>query len=674
MRRPLKRIFHALLIVVVVFWPPTFLYLYYYARKSTDESNLSSGKNATFIEKHTVNLLEEGLFREACSFLKNSYDNRIIATYGIETESVQCHQPQDLDISKYKIIHGGKIHSIETSAGMVAYKVHQIGDAKFLLSQVIGGDNSYMSLLSKNPRTLIMGLLVDTAIAVWIVLVMWIVFVLRNIENMRLLYRKTHRVPLWHKAIDKLAKLFEGGDEASIKSMQNISAVEIDNLRKELLYYTDTLEYALIEELKERGSTSFPISFRGTVARIDINGYGAFNYEGNDSYLSIVKKSFAWLSAECAHRYGGLFEERVGDMVVYIFLGDCSEQRAASFVRDFSHEFSSLKFSFLHHKDISFKVKSSIISSQLEMDVAPSKYDYSGSALYRSDRVLGDIAAKEKSSNVLVILPDSYPALSSIAKEPYMAATESKKEVSINVAYINSFYSFRDNPSLGHLHLGEDGLRQQLDYLVDKEIPTTDRLAVADRLLKSLRTKRVSESLSSAWLNTVINLSGDGDSTQPLLSTTISLGRNLVPYNNWRPDYSSTILSVAEKMDGRSIANTIELFAMWNDFDSAKTIFEKACDIPDSYRLRGNYLLTQGLYELSEHLFDELISMIKSSNPRLRDSGIYAGSMLIILKKEKDYTELATYDGYYKLLGVLRDLPPLSDQLNGFIAKALHEG
>ncbi|UOF00831.1 nucleotidyl cyclase domain-containing protein [Bdellovibrio reynosensis] len=660
----IKKALKVILIVILLFWPPTFFYLAYYTHRANQQTNEKSGNDISFTEKHTVSLLKNEMYREACSFLKRAYDRNEVTIYGIESESVQCYMPEDVDIAAYPIHEEGKIHTIRISTGTLAYKKQTIGQAKLLLAQTVGSKLSYFELFRQNPFELSMGLLVDTLIAAWLVIAMWAIFVLRNIEHMRQLYRRTHKVPFWYKPINRLAAILEIEQEANITSIQQASARELSYLRSELVYYADTLEYALLEELKLKHDVTFPFSFKGTVARVDINEYGSYNYEGNDAYLLKVKKTFAWLSAECAYRYGGLFEERVGDMVVYVFLGSDAEMRAAAFVRDFSAEFSALKFEFLNHRDVTLHVKSSIVTSPIEMDVAPSKYDYSGPALYLSDRMLGNIDEQEKKKNILVMLPEEFSEVSSIAKQPYLERSVSRKEATLTVCYINSFYDFNDNISLGTYHLGEEGISQQLNFLLKDAEDSVTKIKVAENLLKNLRVKRVSPGISEKWLHTTLSLLRTKASDPNVVATAISLGKTLVPKNNWKPEYSAELLANSDAMDGRMMANSVELFAKWNDFESAQVLNQKVEDDPDPYRTKGNYILAAGLNGLSESIFDQIIEMIKSDDDRLKDSGIYAGAMLIILYREKDYTAIVTYNGYHRLLKVLNETSIKSARLN----------
>lgn len=654
---------------MVLFWPPSLFYVSFYSKMASQEQVLKHGKELQYLDNHLEVLLINNLGIEGCRALSKAYSEGLIAGYSLDAESVNCREPEALDLSLFQITGPNKIHSLELAGDHLSYKLLESDNNRaFIVAKNIDV-KSLVDFVKQSPASFLRGFLIDTAIAIWLVFALWSLFILRNIEGLRKIYRKNHGSPFWFKLLDQVASWIEDQDGVTIQNIHATNKKQLNKLIEERSYYSETLEYTLISELKDSAKDiQFPYRFKGTVARVDINGYGQYIYEGNRPYLLEMKKVFEWTAAECAYRYQGLFEGRAGDMVVYVFRGLNAEKRAAAFVRDFSLEFSSHKFDFLHHKSVTLFVKASIATSDLVMEASPSKYDFDGDALYLTDRMFGELEEEDKKKNVLVLFPSDSEGMKEIVKKAYASKTISRKEATLTVSYFDNFYEFTEKPDQCEFHLGDTGLRQQIEFVCNSSASEITKTQIVQKLLGTLRVKRVHEELSKTWLNSLDYLLKNKSDQTKLIASFISLGREVVPVKNWIPLFSETIVNAKDLLDDRSKANAIELLAFWNDLTSVNAIFIGEMGT-DSYRLRANYILSHGLVNPTEKTFSEIIEMIQDGDERLQDSGLYAAATLIISLQEKDISELVTFKGYHELIKVMSAQTPSSERLKAFIDK-----
>lgn len=667
----IKKISKYLGLTVILFWPPVFVYLSHYAGKASREHIARQGYELGFLDEQLQVFLENDLALEACRVLKKSFQDKMIAGYSVDSVVGQCREPSTLDLSSFKITEPQKIHSVEVEGKILDYKLSHYGDsAIFMVVSRPQGQSIYTYFLM-NPVGFIKSFGFDTLIALWLVFALWSVFVLRNIEDVRNLYRKNHTPPFWFKALNGLASWLESDDQVTLSKIHHTQKKQLSKLVEERSYYADTLEYTLLNDFAAASEKiTFPYSFTGTVARVDINGYGQYIYEGNRPYLLEMKKVFEWTAAECAYRYQGLFEGRAGDMVVYVFKGTQAEERAVAFVRDFSLEFSSHRFDFLNHKGIQLFVKSSVATSNLVMAASPSKYDFDGDALYLTDRMFGELEEGDKKINVLVLFPQDYTKVSRLVKPSYLTKNISRKEATLEVSYHDEFYSFADSPILADLFVGNQALNEQMDFFVDTRIPEKERNDILLVLLRELRVKKVPLELSEAWYRTLVTLFKADQRELRIIASIFSLGRLLVPPQNWSQKFSDLIVKHKISLDIRSRANAIELVANWNDFKTIDEIYEDII-APESYRMQANFVLSRSLQSPSEEDFKDIIAMIKSSDEKLSQSGIFAGATLVITLADRNISELVTFNGFHKLVAVLKTSQGRSERLNALIEKAL---
>lgn len=673
MNRHIVNAFRLILIVAFLFWPPTFLYLSYNASKTTKLWQKRKGEALSQLQNNTASLLRNGLYREACGILKQSYDHKELKAFGVESDTIRCFRPENLSFEDFNIKEEGKIHVVNTSIGKFAYQQISSGKARALIADVIDEKLSFIDLFKDDPWEMSLGLAVDSLIAAWLVFSIWIFLVVRNIESMRLLYRDSHKTPFWFKPINAIASLFDSKNETSAKKIQIAASETISKLTEERTYYAETLEYAILDDIKKVGKSkiNLPYKFFGTVARIDINGYSQFVYEGNRPFLGEMKRVFEWLAAEYAYRYHGLFEGRAGDMVVYVFLGNNAELRAAAFVRDFSEVFSSQRFSFLREQNVQLFVKSSISSSQLEMEASPSKFDFDGDALYLTDRMFGELSPENKKKNILVLFPAVYSNFSKIVKPAFETTIVSKKESALEVSYHDSYFSFDECTDIPQYFLGDEWIEKQLRWLVKTDVSLKDKIAVVN-CLQNLKFKKLAATISSAWLDTLVSLTETDSSFMELKASIISLGSILVPVKNWKLDYSNAVISFSQYNDMRVAANAIEVLAKWNDIDGARNMFNSAkSKYGPSARLLANILLAECIHSLNETNLMSIIRMIKSKDRSYRESGVYAACVLILHLEENNSVAASTFHSYHKIKELLKVQSSQSSRIDKLLNKAL---
>jgi hypothetical protein len=150
----------------------------------------------------------------------------------------------------------------------------------------------------------------------------------------------------------------------------------------------------------------------------------------------------------------------------------------------------------------------------------------------------------------------------------------------------------------------------------------------------------------------------------------IMLGKNLIPDQAWTQDSTEVLLHTPRHIEGRINASVIDVL-MDKDLQSLEKEDQASFKIVNdpSGRTQANMLVFQALKNLDNKVFDELILMIRSSQPHLSKSGIYAACQIISYYKSKNPASLVTYPSYEKTIGLLLQIKgstkiKLSDRLH----------
>lgn len=655
--RKIRTAFKLITLGLLLFWPPAYLYLEYYAELDHKQSLQQQGQDTQAVVVHTQNLLKNGMGFEACEFLQDKATNQKIVGFNIKAEGMQCRFPASLEEQKFAVREPNQVHRIPFENRSLEYLKFLEGDTEVLLIQQPVPFHSLWEVLLRNPFNLATTLFVDSLLAFWIVFVLWMMWVVRNLEKVKSIYRKSE-FPIWLKPFELLIKPFQLDQEEQIYQMQKSASLQLEQIEKEKVYRTETLEYVTLDDLLSENQTApiqFPIHFKGVVVRVDINSYSSLIYQGNRKHLAELKKVFDWTAAECAYRYRGLFEGRAGDEVVYCFKDEGASLRAVAFLRDFMAQISGQEFEFHNQKPLRLFVKASIAASDLTMEASPSKFDFDGDALYFTNRMFGELPHKEE--NILIAFPEYLPEISKLVQAAFETKEITNKEAHLTVSYIRSFKEFQqalsEDPVLAKYFLSDEDLIKQMSYLIDGSQNIYQRLVVARLMYGHLRIRKTNAMPAKAWIKGLSVLDVKNENSHELCAIYLGLGAHLVQKELWSRETTNAVIDFALASDQRSQANAVEVLSKWNDFAGVQSLMtslrHQSPELPEYPRTKANYLMAKGIHQLSEDVLEELVQLMRSRDPNLRLSAIYASTHLILHYQELNFAKLASYGGYLRL-------------------------
>jgi hypothetical protein len=663
---------------LLLFWPPAYFYLEYYAKLDHQQSLEKQSQDTQAVVVHTQNLLKNGMGFEACEFLQDKATNQKIVGFNIKAEGIQCRFPASLEEQKFAVREPNQVHRIPFENRSLEYLKFLEGDTEVLLIQQPVSFHSLWEVLLRNPFNLATTLFVDSLLAFWIVFVLWMMWVVRNLEKVKAIYRKSE-FPIWLKPFELVIKPFQLDQEEQIYQMQKSASVQLEQIEKEKVYRTETLEYVTLDDLLKENQTTpiqFPIQFKGVVVRVDINSYSSLIYQGNRKHLAELKKVFDWTAAECAYRYRGLFEGRAGDEVVYCFKDEGASLRAVAFLRDFMSQISGQDFEFHNQKPTRLFVKASIAASELTMEASPSKFDFDGDALYFTNRMFGELPHKEE--NILIAFPDYLPEISRLVQAAFETREITNKEAHLTVSYIKSFKDFQqalaEDPMLSKYFLSDEDLIQQMQYLTDSQKNIYERLVVARLMYGHLRIRKTNALPAKAWIQGLSAMDVQDDKAHELCAIYLGLGSHLVQKDVWSRDVTNSVIEFALAGDQRSQANAVEVLSKWNDFPGVERLMtslrHRSVELAEYPRTQANYLMAKGVHLLSEDVFEELIQLMRKRDTNIRLSAIYAATQLILHYQELNFAKLASYGGYMRLRKQLvRSQVHMSPRVHSFYSR-----
>lgn len=674
-RRRIKTFIKLTTLGLLLFWPPAYLYLDYYTKVDYENSLKKQAVETQAVVNHTQSLIKNGLGFEACEFLQDKATRQEITGFNIKAQGIQCRFPASLEEQKFAVRAPNQVHRVPFEDKSLEYLKFIEGDAEVLLIQQPVTFFSFWELLKKNPYQLATTLFVDSLLAFWIVFVLWILWVVRNFEKVKAIYRKSE-FPLWLKPLELVIKPFQLDQEEQIYQMQKTASLQLEQIEKEKIYRTETLEYVTLDEVmnQDQGAQiKFPIQFKGVVVRVDINSYSSLIYQGNRRHLAELKRVFDWTAAECAYRYRGLFEGRAGDEVVYCFKDEGAPLRAVAFLRDFMSQISSQEFEFYNQRPIRLFVKASIAASEISMEASPSKFDFDGDALYFTNRMFGELPHKEE--NILIVFPDYYSEIQPLVQAAFETKEITNKEAHLKVSYIRSFKDFKmalsEDPALSKFFLSDQHLIEQIKYLTDAKQNIYERLVVARLMYGHLRIRKTNQLPAKAWIDGLNLLNVQDDKSFEFNAIYLGLGSHLVQRGFWIPEFTEAVIHFALKSDPRSQANAIEVLSKWGDFAGVENLMTSLRHQSQAYvnypRTHANYLMAKGIYQLSEDVFEELILLMKKRDPNIKLSAIYAATQLILFYQDTNFAKLASYSGYLRMRKqLMRSQSHMSPRVSSF--------
>lgn len=610
--------------------------------------------------KNEVNqLISDGNTLEACQKLRSEIDLQTIYFFSIKSSEAECQFPEDLngtveapvknEITKVVRAEGGDpIYIYENEIQNTKW----VALASTIKINLISTDKEY-------TRIILWSVFKNLALVIYIVLAFCFLAILVLAKSIQNQYRKIGKDPLWLKLINKTfgwlqmhdLKILQMTTSASLK--QNLSLMKDQDLLK------TSLEFSILNEIKTNNQ-NIPYSFKGTVTKVDINGYSKIISAGQSQIAFDLTRYIEDFGCELLLRYKGLFEKTVGDEIVVVFKTVDAALLAVAFSRDLMSEISALEFDFQNEKR-RFTLKSSICSSDILFSKRPSGYGFLGNALTYTSRLLDVIKDKEK--NRMSCLHNEADTIKDLVQIPTdVIGFEFKNMAPTNGYILDNFYNidliYSAKPELIKYFRSD----RDLIFLLNKVKTETD-MKILDIIFNSFSDttiKNIQESVKSAWIDSLKAFE------QRVLievkyvfsfSQLIVEGAKLIPVEQWDQKCTDAIASISRYIDGRINASIVDVL-IEKDLNHIAIEQEKSflLDSDQSYRTRGNLIVNQAFFELSDSVFNKMIKMIKSDNELESATGIYCACRVIIYYRKENPAELETYIGFEKLTRILNDI------------------
>ena len=622
-------------------------------------------------------LFNDGLMQGCIQLDANHIANNITGYWA--TQNGNACQQNDQRIQRYKDqITPNEYSSFQFDNGQIYTYYRVLNDkADFIVE---GRTNTEMTIWQRIRYVpgFRKALIKDLILVVYIIFAFIFLGVLILAESIRNQFRKSGEDPRWLKIINKVFGFMQLHDLKVLKFANQALMKQNDDLERDKELLETSLEFSILNEIKLQNQ-KVPYAFQGTVVKVDINGFSKVIAAGHKNATLSLTRALEEYGCELLQRYGGLFEKTVGDEIVVVFKNENSQLNAVAFARDLMEEFSKIEFDFGTEKR-KFTLKSSLNSSLITFSKRPSGYGFSGDALTFTTRLLDVVKLKDR--NVLSLLKESAADVRELIYFPPVADRFEFKNMNPADGYqIDQFMSFEkayaEHANLLKFYKSDTAIL----HIFNKILSESDFEKVKDLLacLSQIQVRRVSPELIQGWKNFIQTLvqsyNAEKISSVPqadfILAQGITLASQLIPNESWDQSCIDLMLSVPRNIQGRVNASVVELLSNKNlvhvVIDQARTFI-----IPNdqSFRTRGNLLLSQGLFQLSDQVFFGILRMLQSPNELEMATGVYTATQLIKHYKATNPAALETFDQYKK---VTQRLQLLRKNKSEQISKRLHE-
>ena len=607
-------------------------------------SKLNSVRNTTQL------LLEKNELLEACQRLDAEITAKNIATYTVIGPENSCYKPEGMS-SLPPISENGKAISFVVKNIPLTFLKMQTGLYNWSISVLTPQKINIWNQL-KNNVALREELIKDLFLVIYIVFSFILCAVLIFAESIQNRYKLKGKDPLWLKVLTKAFGFLQLRDMKIIKSATAALVKKNEELNKDIDLLETSLEFSILNEIKNNNH-KIPYSFYGTVSKVDINGFSKVVAAGQGATTQQMTMNLENFGCELLQRYQGLFEKTIGDEIVVVFKGQNSQQRAMAFSRYLMFEFSQIDFA-IDGEQRRFTLKSAIFSSDITFSKRTAGYGFSGDALTFTTRLMDAVTVKDK--NILSITQSQASEIKLLAKIPENTENFKFKNMADQSGYQISqfndieFILLNGYPEQIEYFRSDEHITYLLNQIQKKSLQVN---LILNALLK-INVRVSSEKISQAWNTTLDSVRINRNLETSEYAKLIMLGKNLIPDQSWNHTNTKALQEVPRHVEGRINASIIDVL-MEKDLQSLEKIDQTSFIIANdlSGRTQANILVFQALSKIENKIFDDLISMIKSSQPNFSKSGIYAACQIISFYKEKNPAALATYPSYEKIIDLL---------------------
>ena len=622
-----------------------------------------------------TSLLSQGRVLEACQRLKADQEAGNVATYLVRSPDADCNYPNGMTSFPPTKING-EVEAFLMNSIPLLFIHDKTFNAEWTFSVVSPEKQSYWQRLKTNPA-LREGLFKDLLIVIYLIFAFIFCAVLILAKSIQNQYRRQGKDPFWLKFVNATYGKLQLHDMKILKSATSVLIHENETLTKDKDLLETSLEYSILNEVRQNNQ-KIPYTFRGTVAKVDINGFSKVISSGNSVQSHDLTLFLEDFGCELLQRYEGLFEKTVGDEIIVVFKSKDSALLATAFSRDLMTEFGKIQFEIGSEKR-HFTLKGAISNSNLTFSKRAPGYGFHGDALTYSSRLLDMV--KEKDRNFLSCMKDEGEQIRPLVHLPSEIKKFEFKNMEAHEGYlIDNFVTvqqiYNENPSLLKYFRSDSAFIFFLQQLQNEtDLKKADNLVI---LLRQVTVRKCDPQLIFTWTETLQKIENKGNTNYDyliILSKLIMVGINLIPQEQWTPACTDALLKINRQLDGRINSSIIDILI-------EKTLYSVALEneasflikSDQSFRTRGNLLINQAYHQLNNGIFNKVLKMIDSPNPLELGTGVFCACTIILYYQKTNPAALETYSGYRRVIKILKRLykqDVLSSRLKALAQKTL---
>lgn len=622
--------------------------------------NQVAAENLFKVKSTVEQLLQNDRVLEACQKLKAEFEAKSIATYTLVSNEGSCHELVTT-LPPVKMI--GVVEAFDIKGSLLNFVREKTRATEWAISVPTPQKINFFTELNTN-QVLREALITDLLLVIYIIFAFVFCAVLILAKSIQNQYRKNGQDPLWLKLINSTFGRIQLHDLKIVKAATTILLKKNESLLKDRELLETSLEFSILNEIREN-QHNIPYTFHGTVAKVDINGFSKMISNESNSASQNLTKVLEDFGCELLQRYEGLFEKTVGDEIVVVFKNQGfaheknqnSAMLATAFSRDLMREFSEAEFNFNNEKR-RFTLKSSISSSEITFSKRAPGFGFLGNALTYTTRLLDVVNIKDR--NILSCMKNQAEEI----RELVLLAGDSKvfefKNMPASEGYlIEQFLKIEEAYDTKNHLLKFFRSNESLVFLLEKikVEPNIKKLDLIFSCFTKTHVRVCSPRVITAWIESIQIFEKRVQTNTQLafnFSQLIIEGARLIPVTQWTDACTSVLVSISRHIEGRINASVVDVLIEKN-LNPIAIEFEKTflIETDQSFRTRGNLVISRALHQLSNSSFDKVIKMIKSSNPLEVRTGIYCACRIILHYQKENPAELETFSLYKKLSGIL---------------------
>lgn len=660
----LKDLSKIFIFVLIMFLPINMIAIYFLMNKYDEKV-----KSETLAEfSKAISMVQERLsnddMEDVCLRLEAQYRARSIGAYLISDSENSCYMPASFKTLPGDSLSVGEFKDV-TVFGSPLTLTHGLTDKYSWYLGVATPTEHSFSFQLFHSWDFIKSLIQEILLAAYTVFTFALLAVLIYTNTIKKQFSSNQKAKdhFFIRLLNKLFSWLQLDDLKIVNAATKALVKQNKDLEKDIDLLETSLEASILNEIREN-SLQIPYSFFGTVAKIDINGFSKVVALGRSDISGQMTTHLEEFGCELLKRYNGLFEKTIGDEIVVVFKGGHSQLRACAFVRDLMTEFSNITFK-VGDSLKQFTLKSAISQSELTFSKRVSGYGFLGESLTVTTRLMD--AVNDKSVNNLSILEHDFNSIHQLIHKPKLTIEHDFKNMGTKSCYIvNSFLTIED--VFNHVHANPD-YSDLVYFKSDKDIVyllkrlnhfnSSEEALVILSCLSQINTYFVLDSVIEQWLSTLLGLlkiieKSPTDVHFKILAKYLMTSTTLIPQTQWLKNLTDAILNIPHQLDGRINASVIDILIHF-DLQAASSLdVQKYVLHSDrSSRTEANILIMKSLIKLDNIVFDQLILMIKSSDPLRSRSGLYASGKIISYYQKHNPAELELYTSYKKLKELL---------------------